>query len=150
MREHNRPNKYAEMDNPVATGQRISRSKHKIKKPPTKVSTRWWPNRSRVSVKRRVKRVRRRRTPAVKGRPGLVFRRGVAARQSQRRRLRVVVLRVCFVEADRPTVARLLFRQVDPAVVPHVAVVAAITRFHGDERGFGGVARGLLEKGRAG
>ena len=60
----------------------------------------------------------------------------------------MVILRVRLVEADRPAVAHLLLRQVDAAVVPHVAV-AAVARLHGDERGLGRVARRLLEEGGA-
>jgi hypothetical protein len=36
--------------------------------------------------------------------------------------------------------------EVDARVVPGVAV-ARVARFHGDQRGFGGVRRGMLEQG---
>ena len=60
------------------------------------------------------------------------------ARNSTERRLAI--------ESDRPSVIHIIVREIDAAVVPGIAV-SAVTRFHGDERSLGGVARGVLEEG---
>ena len=52
-------------------------------------------------------------------------------------------------KAGRPTVVDFVFGEVDAAVVPGVAV-AAVSRFHGDEGSFGGIAGGVLEEGAGG
>ena len=50
------------------------------------------------------------------------------------------------IESDRPSIIHIIVGEIDAAIVPRVAV-SAVAGFHGDERGLGGVARGVLEEG---
>lgn len=77
-------------------------------------------------------------TPAIKRRPGFVLR-GRIARHGTKRKF------VGGIESSRPPVAHLLVREVDPAVVPRIAV-PTVARLHGDQRSLRGVAGGVLEE----
>ena len=78
------------------------------------------------------------RTVAIKGRSSVMFRCRVARDRGTKGKFIFV--------AKRPAVLTVFFREIDAAIVPGVAV-AAVTGFHGNERGTRGIGGGVFEKG---